>query len=336
MNKNVIPTEQEIFNEYKNATNLDQLNKIKRRLGKQLHSDELGVQSNEQSTELLKYSNNLFDEFKVRIKGRDDLRETEEDDFFITGKPKIFYDKYGQQWRIASGKYWCKRNALAVDKIIIPKEVNIIGQNAFRDVIWPKLEFEERGNNPIVIGAGAFSQYLSFYGSLPQEIINMPHNIQFIGSGPYKPLYMPFENCCIGCFQLFSGQTTIMSYIYPQVTWVALNDTTTIKAFMFAECDKLNKISEAENVNEIQKGAFTHCESLEELALLNAKFIGDYAFQDCKNLKRLDLPNVTSVGKHVFAGCSPELKIYTKADKLPLFANAFTDSFENHKDQFIV
>lgn len=45
---------------------------------------------------------------------------------------------------------------------------------------------------------------------------------------------------------------------------------------------------------------------------------------------------VLSVGKHVFAGCSPELKIYTKTDKLPLFANAFIDSFENHRDQFIV
>ena len=128
MNKNVIPTEQEIFNEYKNATNLDQLNKIKRRLGKQLHSDELGAQSNEQSTELLKYSNNLFDEFKVRIKGRDDLRETEEDEFFITGRPKILYDKYGQQW--------CKRASLPTYKIIIPKEIDVIGQNAFRNVFW--------------------------------------------------------------------------------------------------------------------------------------------------------------------------------------------------------
>lgn len=136
MNKNVIPTEQEIFKEYKNATNLDQLNKIKRRLGKQLHSDELGVQSNEQSTELLKYSNNLFDEFKVRIKGRDDLRETEEDEFFITGRPKILYDKYGQQWRVASGQYWCKRASLPTYKIIIPKEIDVIGQNAFRNVFW--------------------------------------------------------------------------------------------------------------------------------------------------------------------------------------------------------
>ena len=115
-----------------------------------------------------------------------------------------------------------------------------------------------------------------------------------------------------------------------------LNDTTTIKAFMFAECDKLNKISEAENVNEIQKGAFTHCESLEELVLLNAKFIGDYAFDGCESLKRLDLPNVTTIGKCVFRNCSSELKIYTKSDKLPLFTNAFVDSFENHRNQFIV
>lgn len=335
MNKNVIPTEQEILNKYKNATNLDQLNQIKRRLGKQLHSDELGEQSNEQSTELLKYSNNLFDEFKVKIKARDDLRETEEDDFFITGRPKIFYDKYGQQGGINPGQYWCKRDALTADKIIIPKEVDVIGQNAFRDVFWVKLEFEDRGNNPIIIGAGAFSQYVDFDYS-PQEIINMPRNIQFVRTSHYTPLYKPFENCCIGCFQLFSGQTTIMSYIYPQVTWVALNDITIIKASMFAECNKLNKISEVENVTEIQERAFRHCESLEELALLNTKFIGDYAFDGCKNLKRLDLPNVISVGKYVFAGCSPELKIYTKADKLPLFANAFTDSFENHRDQFIV
>lgn len=199
-----------------------------------------------------------------------------------------------------------------------------------------RLEFEERGNNPIVIGSGAFSQYVNFYCSIPQEIINMPHNIQFVRANRYKPLYMPFENCRIGCFQLFSGQTTRMSYIYPQVTWVALNDTTTIKAFMFAECDKLNKISEAENVNEIQKGAFTHCESLEELVLLNAKFIGDYAFDGCESLKRLDLPNVTTIGKCVFRNCSSELKIYTKSDKLPLFTNAFVDSFENHRNQFIV
>lgn len=192
--------------------------------------------------------------------------------------------------------------------------------------------FAQTGIAPITASAGEFEHT----EPLNKEIF-IPANVLKIESDTYKFIHwstLRFENrnekiqICEGVFAQQANSTQKSQQIinltqkidhrafkpYGHVTKVVLGDISTLEASMFAGYSELEELINTEQLNSIE----------------------DYAFECCESLKRLDLPNVTSIGKCVFRNCSPELKIYTKADKIPLFANAFMDSFENHKNQFIV
>lgn len=229
--------------------------------------------------------------------------------FFKDGIPDIHY--YNNVGIIPRDKYWMKDCPIHVDHIIIPCSVNIIGRNAFRNIFWSTLEFEYRGDTPIEIRSGAFSQYNGFFrpdDSCKQQIINMPKNITYEF---YSSKYPVFNNADIGLLQIFKTHNYGPSCIYPQVKRVALNDITDIPREMFKNCTELKNVLDTENVTSIQENAF----------------------ENCKNLTEIILPNIIHVAPNAFKGC-PKLHIKTSADKIALFENAFEDSFENHKHQF--
>ena len=67
----------------------------------------------------------------------------------------------------------------------------------------------------------------------------------------------------------------------------------------FNECISLEKIN-LDNVEEIQRNAFSYCSNLKELNI-NAKYIGASCFYKCKNLENIYLNNTISIGDMCFS-----------------------------------
>lgn len=297
----------EINHRINSSSSLEELRHQYHLLVREIHPDEHEDNSLD-NTRLTQYTNELYETRKQYL--RNNLSQIDAYSKFINfGIPEIYY--HDGKGIIANDKYWMKRNFKIVDKIIIPKSVSIIGRNAFRNVRWHELEFEQRDDTPIEIASGAFSQYKDFYvpDHSMQLIINMPKVIKF----EHADKYPVFNHARISCFQTFKTHNLLPSMIYPQVEWVALNDITEIKVRAFMNCTSLKRVTDTENVTSIEYHAFTGCRSLEELVL----------------------PNISNVGVEAFANC-PNLKITIPTDRLSLFEKAFGDSLENHKHQFIL
>ncbi len=125
----------------------------------------------------------------------------------------------------------------------------------------------------------------------------------------------------------------------------------------FSNCINIQYINVANSVNEIGKGAFKNClalksitlpfvckgthfgyifgsnsyvdnqqyvpASLENVVILNADVINDYAFYNCKNIKTISIPqSVTSIGKQAFKNCVNLTKI-----TLPFVGNGSTENY---------
>ena len=56
-------------------------------------------------------------------------------------------------------------------------------------------------------------------------------------------------------------------------------------------------------VEEVELGAFFHCEAIEHVECQKLEIIGGYAFSECKSLSSIDLLSVKSVEEGAFNNC---------------------------------
>ncbi|MBR2004481.1 MAG: leucine-rich repeat domain-containing protein, partial [Thermoguttaceae bacterium] len=77
----------------------------------------------------------------------------------------------------------------------------------------------------------------------------------------------------------------------------------TIRAETFASCVALERFDWPENLQNVEKGAFQDCKSLESAAIESVRKIGERAFSGCSKLATLKLPSETrEIGAFAFAG----------------------------------
>lgn len=77
-----------------------------------------------------------------------------------------------------------------------------------------------------------------------------------------------------------------------------------IGANAFAGCTSLKRLLIDDSFCVIDEGAFSQCESLEQVVLPDVLKIGDRAFAGCNKLQTFEIPDsVVEIGSEVFKGC---------------------------------
>lgn len=94
---------------------------------------------------------------------------------------------------------------------------------------------------------------------------------------------------------------------------VLTSNVTCVSTSAFAHCASLEEIN-LENVSTIEKNAFYECEKLRSI-VLNATEIGSSAFSSCKKLSSVTLQNTNVIGSYAFNECA-ELKSINLPDGL--------------------
>ncbi|MDR1869179.1 MAG: leucine-rich repeat domain-containing protein [Treponema sp.] len=158
------------------------------------------------------------------------------------------------------------------EEVIIPPEVTVIGDAAFRQN--GRLKRVVLHNRVTAIGRNAFANCTGLV-----EIV-IPSSVTSIGAGA-------FQNC--------SALTEIT--IPAGVTVIPDN--------AFANCKNLRSVTISPGVQRIEK-AFQNCESLTSIIIpRSVQSIGDFAFSQSKNLKTITLLNdKITVGRRAFMGTS--------------------------------
>lgn len=103
-----------------------------------------------------------------------------------------------------------------------------------------------------------------------------------------------------------------------------------IERFAFKECKSLRSIQFPKSLEEIEKGAFEHCELLTEIVLPEgAKKIGSYAFQSCRSLRVIRVPSDCQIDEQAFEGCS-------RSGEGPTIVNGIFFDADPYDDDIIV
>jgi TolB-like protein len=157
------------------------------------------------------------------------------------------------------------------EEVIIPPEITVIGDAAFRQN--GRIKRVVLHNKVTAIGRNAFSNCTGL-----AEII-IPSSVTSIGSGA-------FYNC-----------SSLNEIIIPA-------SITVIPDNAFASCKNLQNITISPGVQRIEK-AFVSCENLTRILIpKSVTSIGEFAFSQCKNLKTVTLLNDSiSIGRRAFLAC---------------------------------
>lgn len=99
---------------------------------------------------------------------------------------------------------------------------------------------------------------------------------------------------CLRTFKSWISELVIMR--------ASIEDSSYSNTSVFTNCEKLEKVTLAEGVEEIPDSAFSMCENLSQVQIGGSvKRIGKYAFHDCKSLKEITLPeSVQSIDEWAF------------------------------------
>ena len=174
------------------------------------------------------------------------------------------------------------RSCTSLKSFVLPARTEAIGEEIFA---WcSRLSFVVIPKTVTAIGARAFAQCLIL------ELLKLPGSIE-IGEGAFQ---------CSGI-----------------VSIVLSEEVNVIKAFTFADCRKLEKLTTTTtksnlgtkgafiipgSVTEIGKCAFINCTEMTSLILPDGlTIIGELAFFGCHNLKEVVIPDsVTKIGRNAF------------------------------------
>ena len=115
-------------------------------------------------------------------------------------------------------------------------------------------------------------------------------------------------------------KTTIIAYRAKETNYTIPNSVTTIERGAFSHCDSLTSINIPNSVTTIGDWAFGYCESLTNINIPNSvTTIGDSAFWNCKSLTNINIPNsVTTIEDEAFYGCE-NLPSHIKSDIIQRF-----------------
>ena len=157
-------------------------------------------------------------------------------------------------------------------EFIIPNDVNIIGEEVFKN-------FQEL------------------------KCIIIPGNVRVIEEGA-------FENCKnLESVSLSDGLEGIEAHAFTSCKSlkeiIVPNTVEFLSQESFSNCESLKKVILPSNIKHIDSNAFFGCSSLEEIVLPEGiKYIDPYAFSYCKSLKTIVIPNtVKRIGFRAFLGC---------------------------------
>ena len=157
------------------------------------------------------------------------------------------------------------------EEVIIPPEITVIGDAAFRQN--GRIKRVVLHNKVTAIRKDAFT-----YCSGLTEIV-IPSSVTSIGA------------------YAFYGCTSLTEIVIPSSIRVIPDDA-------FSGCKNLRNVTIGSGVQRIEK-AFQNCESLTAIVIpRNVTAIADFAFSQCKNLKTVTLLNQNiTIGRRAFRGC---------------------------------
>lgn len=179
--------------------------------------------------------------------------------------------------------------------VIIPKNVNVIGENSFNG--YTKLSSILFHDDVQAIEGSAFANCSSLVN------IDFPNKLFSIGKSTFsncislKKIIIP-DSIKIIEKGTFSGCKNLISVLIP-------NKVEKIGDGAFSGCTSLTDIVFPDVLTNIGNSAFSDCTSL-----YNIKFpygvttIGNNTFKNCIMLVSIEIPSsVTSIGYHAFSGC---------------------------------
>ena len=197
----------------------------------------------------------------------------------------------------------------AAGDIVIPDEVNAIGDNAFKDN--QNITSVSGGANVTSIGKYSFSRTNIHSIELPK--VKMIDELAFLVCGTLTTISFPMATT-IG-IQAFHSCSSLTSVSIPlattirdaafvncsSLTTVSFPLAATIKNAAFFDCSSLSTVS-FPVATTIEDGAFTGCSNLTSISIPKASSIGSNVFQNTA-LKSIDLPKTTSIGDRAFRNC---------------------------------
>ena len=160
-------------------------------------------------------------------------------------------------------------------EVIIPEDVTVIGQGAFRQTCVSRVVFHK---NVKEIQKDAFANCASL------KSISIPSTVKVIGEGAFRQ-----------CMNLESVELP--------------GSVKKLPNNLFQGCKRLTNVQIGKGTEEIGK-SFTSCESLSAITIPSSvKIIGDFAFSACTKLKTVSIMNdKATVGKRTFFGTHLENK----------------------------
>lgn len=217
-----------------------------------------------------------------------------------------------------------------VTELVIPKEIEVIGNNIFLDYKYiKKVTFAEE-SALVEIGEAAFK------GCEALSEITLPEGLKKIGYRAFgkcmslKSIKIPTTvtegDRIFGTENAVTKVTfkkgtkaipaTILKYAYSVETVKMYSGVTAIGKQAFYKCKALKSITIPDTVTNIWSSAFNGCENMEAVSLSkNVTSISSYAFKNCKALKKLVLRKaVSSIGKGAFSGdANLTLQVYANS-----------------------
>ena len=196
----------------------------------------------------------------------------------------------------------------------------------------------------------------AFYGNSLLTSVNMPKNLQVVGSCAFwecrileSDLVFPstltrigqgaFRNCSRLEKITFSDDNNLFSiddgaFVYTRIENLSFGKNTTLKilrASAFYDCVFLKNIELPNSLKEIGYSVFYNCSQVKTVVIPNGvKKIDSYAFNECSALESIYIPSsVVTMANWVFRSC-PKLTINCQAESLP---STWNDEWndENHK-----
>ena len=197
---------------------------------------------------------------------------------------------------------WTFNGCRSLTSINIPYSVTTIGDRAF--VGCESLININIPNSVTTIGDCAFE------GCDSLTSITIPSSVVTIIGNPFKSwhgnLYNESKVFIYEDHVLFNkNKTTLIAYRGKETNYTIPNSVTTIERGAFSHCDSLSSINIPNSVTTIGNNAFELCYTLTSINIPNSvTTIREGAFNGCLCLTIINIPNsVTTIGKLAFCGC---------------------------------
>lgn len=185
-------------------------------------------------------------------------------------------------------------NKWGLEKIVLPKKLETIGNNAFNGTGIKEIELPE---SLTTLDSHAFANCTSLVG------IKIPDKITKISSGSFyrcsnlQSVNFPSTLTSIGYESFY--ETDLREIDIPASVEIINGDA-------FCRNKNLKKVTFREGLVNIGASAFSDCESIDSIVCPSTlRTIGNSGFQDCKNLKQLSLnEGLVSIEYGAFSRCT--------------------------------